>query len=155
VIDSLHKLMSRLVGEDIPVEIRAATDLWNVRADPGQIEQILMNLAANGRDAMPEGGSLKIVTENAVVDEEDGRMRPGLHPGDYVAMIVSDTGTGVPEEVRSHIFEPFFTTKGLGQGTGLGLATVYGIVKQNNGGIYLDSEEGKGTRFSIYLPRVP
>jgi signal transduction histidine kinase len=155
VVASLHKLMSRLVGEDIPIEIRTGGDLWGVRADPGQIEQVLMNLAANSRDAMPEGGSLTISTENTVVVEEDGRDRPGLRAGDYVTLSVSDTGLGVPEDVRAHIFEPFFTTKALGKGTGLGLATVYGIVKQNGGGIYLESEDGKGTRFMIYLPRVP
>jgi two-component system, cell cycle sensor histidine kinase and response regulator CckA len=155
VVVSLQRLLSRLVGEDIPLEIQTAKDLWSVRADPGQIEQILMNLAANGRDAMPEGGNLTIATANAVVHEEDERTRPGLRCGDYVTLTVSDTGTGVPEEVRLQVFEPFFTTKGQGQGTGLGLATVYGIVKQNDGAIYLESEEGQGTRFVIYLPRVP
>jgi signal transduction histidine kinase len=155
VVVSLYKLMSRLVGEDIPIDIRTAGDLWRVRADPGQIEQVLMNLAANSRDAMPEGGSMTISTENAVVVDEDARNRPGLRPGDYVTLTVGDTGLGVPEEIRAHIFEPFFTTKAIGKGTGLGLATVYGIVKQNGGGIYLDSEDGKGTRFMIYLPRVP
>jgi signal transduction histidine kinase len=155
VVASLHKLMSRLVGEDIPIEIQTAGDLWGVRADPGQIEQVLMNLAANSRDAMPEGGSLTISTGNTVVVEEDARDRPGLRPGEYVILTVADTGLGVPEDVRAHIFEPFFTTKALGKGTGLGLATVYGIVKQNRGGIYLESEDGKGTRFLIYLPRVP
>jgi two-component system cell cycle sensor histidine kinase/response regulator CckA len=155
VVLSVNRLLARLVGEDISVEIQAADDLWNVRADPGQIEQILMNLAANARDAMPEGGGLVIATGNVVVEEEDERARPGLRRGAYATLTVSDTGTGVPESVRLHIFEPFFTTKGQGKGTGLGLATVYGIVKQNGGGIYLESEEGKGTRFIIYLPRVP
>jgi two-component system, cell cycle sensor histidine kinase and response regulator CckA len=155
VVVSLEMLLSRLVGEDILIEIQATDGLWSVRADPGQIEQILMNLAANGRDAMPEGGRLHIATANAVVEEEDEWRRPGLRSGEYVSLSVADTGMGVPESVRLHIFEPFFTTKSEGKGTGLGLATVYGIVKQNGGGIYLESEEGKGTRFVIYLPRVP
>ena len=155
VVDSLHKLLARLVGEDIPLKIDAAADLWTVLADPGQIEQVLMNLAANGRDAMPEGGTLTIATGNVVFDTEEPRERPGLRPGEYVTLTVSDTGTGIPEDVRLHIFEPFFTTKAQGKGTGLGLATVYGIVKQNNGGIYLASGPGKGTRFVMYLPRVP
>ncbi len=155
VVDSLHKLLARLVGEDISMVIEAAPDLWKVLADPGQIEQILMNLAANGRDAMPEGGSLTIATGNVVVEAVDPRERPGLRPGEYVTLTVTDTGTGIPEEVRLHIFEPFFTTKEQGKGTGLGLATVYGIVKQNHGGIYLTSGRESGTRFVIYLPRVP
>jgi two-component system cell cycle sensor histidine kinase/response regulator CckA len=155
VVESLHGLLSRLVGEDIAVTVEPAANLWAVRADPGQIEQVLMNLAANGRDAMPEGGSLTISTGTVVVGEEYNRARPGLRPGSYVTLAVADTGIGVPDSVRLHIFEPFFTTKAQGKGTGLGLATVYGIVKQNNGGIYLESEEGKGTRFVIYLPRVP
>ncbi len=155
VVGSLHPLLARLVGEDITVGIDRTEDLWSVQADPGQIEQILMNLAANARDAMPEGGRLTIATKNATVEEDDGRGRPGLRAGAYVTLTVSDTGTGVPESVQVHIFEPFFTTKSQGQGTGLGLATVYGIVKQNGGGIYLESEMGKGTRFLIYLPRVP
>jgi signal transduction histidine kinase len=155
VVKGLYSLLSRLVGDDIPVEFQPAAGLWHVEADPGQIEQILMNLAANGRDAMPEGGTLTITTANAVITEEGAGARPGLRPGAYVTLTVSDTGDGVPESARLHIFEPFFTTKEQGKGTGLGLAMVYGIVKQNDGGIYLDSEAGKGTRFVIYLPRVP
>jgi signal transduction histidine kinase len=155
VVESLQMLLARLVGEDITFELDTAGDLWSVQADPGQIEQILMNLAANARDAMPEGGRLTITTRNAHVEEADARRRPGLGPGAYVMLVVSDTGLGVPESVQLHIFEPFFTTKSQGKGTGLGLATVYGIVKQNNGGIYLESEEGKGTRFLVYLPRAP
>lgn len=155
VVDSLHKLLARLVGEDIPLAINTAPGLWTVMADPGQIEQVLMNLAANGRDAMPEGGALTIATGNVVVAREEPRERPGLRPGEYVTLTVSDTGTGIPEDLRLHIFEPFFTTKEQGKGTGLGLATVYGIVKQNQGGIYLASEPGKGTRFVMYLPRLP
>jgi two-component system, cell cycle sensor histidine kinase and response regulator CckA len=155
VIDSLSKLLERLIGEDVVLDMAAGADLWDVRADPGQIEQILMNLVANGRDAMPEGGRLTITTANVVVEHEDQKNRPGLRAGAYVTIAVSDTGSGVPEHIRAHMFEPFFTTKEQGKGTGLGLATVYGIVKQNGGGVYVDSEEGKGTRFVIYLPRVP
>jgi len=155
VINSLFKLLERLVGEDIILAIEPGDGLWNVRADPGQIEQVLMNLVANARDAMPEGGRLSIATANVAVEDEDQRNRPGLRPGEYVTITVSDTGSGVPGHIRAHMFEPFFTTKEQGKGTGLGLATVYGIVKQNGGGVYVDSEEGKGTRVLIYLPRVP
>jgi two-component system cell cycle sensor histidine kinase/response regulator CckA len=155
VIDSLSKLLERLIGEDIVLEMNAGADLWEVRSDPGQIEQILMNLVANARDAMPEGGGLTIATANVSMEQEDQKNRPGLRSGSYVTIAVSDTGSGIPGHIRAHMFEPFFTTKEQGKGTGLGLATVYGIVKQNGGGVYVDSEEGKGTRFMIYLPRVP
>ena len=126
-----------------------------MRADPGQIEQVLMNLVANARDAMPEGGRLTIATANEVVPVEDPHNRPGLRLGSYVTIAVSDTGAGISGEIRAHMFEPFFTTKEQGRGTGLGLATVYGIVKQSGGGVYVDSKEGEGTRVIIYLPRVP
>ena len=155
VIESLRKLLERLVGEDIILTIDVGADLWNVRADPGQIEQVLMNLVANARDAMPEGGRLTITTANVAIDEEDRRNRPGLRAGTYATITVSDTGRGIAGHIRAHMFEPFFTTKEQGKGTGLGLATVYGIVKQTGGAVYVDSEEGKGTRFVIYLPRVP
>ena len=155
VVAGLEKLLARLVGGDVIVEIRAARELWAVRADPGQIEQVLMNLAANARDAMPEGGTLTVETANVLLDAEALRDRPGLSTGEYACLSVSDTGTGIPDAVRRHIFEPFFTTKEQGRGTGLGLATVYGIVKQSGGGIYLESEEGVGTRFRVFLPRVP
>jgi two-component system cell cycle sensor histidine kinase/response regulator CckA len=154
VIGSLHKLLERLIGEDITLDIQPGPDLWPVRADPGQTEQVLMNLVANARDAMPEGGRLTIATANVMV-EEDPRSRPGLRAGAHVTITVSDTGVGIPTDVRPHMFEPFFTTKAPGKGTGLGLATVYGIVKQTGGGVYVDSEERKGTRVVIYLPRVP
>jgi two-component system, cell cycle sensor histidine kinase and response regulator CckA len=155
VIDSLHKLLDRLSGEDILLDVQRGADLWAVRADPGQIEQVLMNLVANARDAMPEGGRLTITTANEVVPVEDPHNRPGLRPGSYVTIAVSDTGEGVSGDVRAHMFEPFFTTKEQGRGTGLGLATVYGIVKQSGGGIYVDSKQDEGTRVVIYLPRVP
>ena len=155
VIDSLAKLLERLIGEDIVLEMDCGADLWPVRADPGQVEQILMNLVANARDAMPEGGRLTVATANVSVEQEDPKGRPGLRSGAYVTLTVSDTGSGIPGHIRAHMFEPFFTTKEQGKGTGLGLATVYGIVKQNGGGVYVESEEGKGTRFVIYLPRVP
>ena len=155
VISSLAKLLARLVGEDVSLEIQPCADLWQVCADPGQIEQVLMNLTANARDAMPEGGSLAISTANVLVKEEDARTRPGLRAGAYATITVSDTGAGVPDSIRAQIFEPFFTTKEMGKGTGLGLATVYGIIKQTGGGVYVESRNGQGTRFVIYLPRVP
>ena len=154
VIGNVQSLLRRLVGEDIEVQLALEKDLIPVMADPGQMEQVLMNLAANARDAMPEGGRFDIATKNIVV-EIDPFERPGLKPGHYAMLVVHDSGLGMPQHVRSHIFEPFFTTKEQGKGTGLGLATVYGIVKQSGGGIYVDSEEGQGTTFSIYLPTPP
>ena len=155
VIANLEKLLTRLIGEDVTLTIRKQDDLWLVRADPSQMEQVLMNLAANARDAMPEGGRLTVETANVALEAPGNSNRPGLQPGAYVTMTVTDTGTGVPESIRSLMFEPFFTTKEQGKGTGLGLATVYGIVKQTGGSVYVDSEEGAGTRFVVYLPRVP
>jgi PAS domain S-box-containing protein len=152
VVEEASRMLGRLVGTDIQTTFVPAAGLWPVRADKLQIEQVLMNLGGNARDAMPEGGSLSIRTENRTVSETAAFDLPGLVPGDYVTLIVQDTGMGMPDSVRRHIFEPFFTTKEQGQGTGLGLATVYGIVKQSGGGIYVDSDEGKGTTFTIYLP---
>ena len=154
VVAGLQKLLARLVGEDIILEVGGPMDLWPVRADPGQMEQVLMNLAANARDAMPEGGRLSIATANVDV-QPDPRQRPGLEAGAYVTLTVADNGSGVADDIREHMFEPFFTTKDQGKGTGLGLATVYGIVKQSGGSVYVESEEGTGTRFIVYLPRVP
>jgi len=154
IIVSLEKLLVRLVGDEIALRIDTGVDLWKVRADPGQIEQVLMNLCANARDAMPDGGELRIATANRDVGIADANGRPGLTAGAYVVLTVADNGTGMPEHVRQSVFEPFFTTKEQGKGTGLGLATVYGIVKQSGGGIYVDSEEGRGSRFTLYLPRV-
>jgi two-component system, cell cycle sensor histidine kinase and response regulator CckA len=154
VVAGMEGLLGRLVGEDIVIDVTTEAALWPVRADPNQVEQVIMNLAANARDAMPEGGSLSLATGNRTVEAPDDAT-PGLPPGEYAWLTVTDTGSGIPEGVRPHIFEPFFTTKPTGKGTGLGLATVYGIVKQMGGGIYLEPAAGAGTRFRIYLPRVP
>ncbi len=155
VVENVQKLLTKLVGDDVELELGLDPDLWRVRADPGQVEQILMNLAANARDAMPEGGRVVIATANLTMGDDDVRELPGLVPGAYVRLRVTDSGEGMSEDVRRNIFEPFFTTKEQGKGTGLGLATVYGIVKQTGGGIYVQSEKGQGTRFDIFLPRVP
>ncbi|WP_224984501.1 hybrid sensor histidine kinase/response regulator [Geomonas agri] len=154
VIDA-EKMLCRLIGEDIRLTFKPATSIWTVLIDPSQVDQILMNLSANSRDAMPDGGILNIETANIRLDPDYCRHHSGCSPGDYVKLTVSDTGIGMDRETREHIFEPFFTTKGLGVGTGLGLATVYGIVSQNNGFITVYSEPGHGTVFTIYLPRLP
>jgi two-component system, cell cycle sensor histidine kinase and response regulator CckA len=155
VVVGIEGLLRRLVGEDVAIDVATEPGLWPVLADPGQVEQVVMNLAANARDAMPGGGHLWIATGNRVVDAPDPQATPGLLPGAYAWLAVTDTGSGIPDDVRPHIFEPFFTTKPMGKGTGLGLATVYGIVKQMGGGIYLEPVEDAGTRLRVYLPRVP
>src|SRR5579859_862929 len=147
------RMLTRMIGEDIDLVMLPNPNLWPVRADAGQIEQVIMNLAVNARDAMPSGGKLTIETSNITLDEEYARHHAPLAAGDYVMIAISDTGAGMDTETQSHIFEPFFTTKGT-KGTGLGLSTVYGIVKQSGGYIWVSSEVSRGTTFKIYLPRV-
>lgn len=154
VVSDMGKMLVRLIGEDIELVTDLKPSMARVKADPGQIEQVLMNLAVNARDAMPRGGTLIIATDNVSMDDELVRKYVSIQPGPHVMLSVRDTGLGMDTETQARIFEPFFTTKGAGKGTGLGLATVYGIVKQSGGNIWLYSEIGKGTTFKIFLPRV-
>ncbi|MBI3993314.1 MAG: PAS domain S-box protein [Candidatus Lambdaproteobacteria bacterium] len=153
LMSQMEKMLGRVIGENIQLETRLEPDLGHVYADPGQIEQIVMNLAVNSRDAMPKGGVLKLETANVRVDEKTPSAFRDLAPGNYVMLAVSDNGTGMSEEIRRHVFEPFFTTKDVGKGTGLGLSTVYGIVKQMGGDIVVESELNKGTTLRMLLPR--
>jgi two-component system cell cycle sensor histidine kinase/response regulator CckA len=153
-VADMEKLLRRVIGEDIHLATELAGDLGIVRADPGQLEQVIMNLAVNARDAMPQGGELRLVTRNCRLDEDHARRFLDVRPGDYVVLEVHDNGEGIPPDVREHIFEPFFTTKEVGRGTGLGLSMVYGIVRQSGGHIEVESGAETGTVFRIYLPQV-
>ncbi len=154
VVTNVEKMLKRLIGEDIDLATVLAPSLWRVKADAGQVEQVILNLAVNARDAMPHGGKLTIETANAEIREDAVQRHGGIAPGSYVMLSVADTGGGMDEATKLRLFEPFFTTKGPGRGTGLGLATVYGIVKQSGGGISVSSEPGRGATFKICMPRV-
>ena len=153
IVAGMLKMLQRLIGEDIHLAWLPGADLWPVKIDPSQIDQILANLSVNARDAIGGVGRVTIETKNVVLDEACCADHAGLTPGEYVLLAVGDDGCGMDREILGNLFEPFFTTKGLGKGTGLGLATVYGIVKQNNGFVDVESEPERGTTFRIYLPR--
>jgi two-component system, cell cycle sensor histidine kinase and response regulator CckA len=153
-VSEATKMLKRLIGQDIHIQLLLCESLWPIRADADQIVQILMNLCVNSRDAMPKGGTITIQTSNSTISERGVTDNKYVAPGEYVVLAVEDTGVGASKQDMEHMFDPFFTTKPLGGGTGLGLSTVYGIVKQGNGYIWVDSELGKGTRFTIYFPRA-
>jgi two-component system cell cycle sensor histidine kinase/response regulator CckA len=153
VLSDLNMLLKRLIGEKVNLEVVHGRDLWPVKADISQFEQVIVNLAVNARDAMPGGGRLTVRTSNLAAKECERYQAKGMPAADYVLIEVTDTGTGIPAAIVGKIFEPFFSTKEVGKGTGLGLSTVYGIIKQTGGFVYVDSTEGNGTTFRIFLPR--
>jgi signal transduction histidine kinase len=154
LVGKLRNMLLRLIGEDVQLETGSDGQRGTVQVDPGLLERVIVNLAVNARDAMPTGGRLAIETANCMVDKGYAAQHPGVKPGDYVVLTVSDTGSGMTDEVKAHLFEPFFTTKPADKGTGLGLATTYGAVQQSNGQIEVYSQVGQGTSFRIYFPRV-
>ena len=154
IVSDMERLLQPLIGENVELTTRLAPDAGHTRADAGQLEQVLMNLVVNAKDAMPNGGKITVQTQNVTLDENHRRGQTFIRPGNYLMLSVNDNGTGMDKETQSRIFEPFFTTKEKGKGTGLGLSTVYGIVKQTGGYVIVQSEEGRGTTFHIYLPRV-
>ena len=154
IVHNLEKMLRRLIGEDLDFRASLDPQLGNIMADQGQIEQVIVNLVVNARDAMPQGGKVTIETANVDLDESDARRHSPQQSGPYVLLTVSDTGVGMDAETQAHIFEPFFTTKELGKGTGLGLSTVYGVVRQSGGHVWVYSEPGHGTTFKVYLPRT-
>jgi CheY-like chemotaxis protein len=150
----LNKMLARLIGEDIQMRVKLDSQLGQVRADPSQIQQVIMNLAVNARDAMPAGGMLTIETANVELDQAYSARNVGVEPGPYVMLAITDSGAGMNQKMQQHIFEPFYTTKETGKGTGLGLSTVHGIIKQSGGHVSVDSQLGHGSTFKIYLPRI-